>query len=209
MQNLDASEPLSKKGASTVQELENSENEYRSACAAYDNAKATARTSSPPPMANRVARDQAEQSSKDMVIHVPRPEMAPPGTSQADPSSMPSTKRSVSEGQMVKEGDAVCRAGDREPAAALGQRPRALRRQVRSASPCGSRSPRIPVTFEGKVARINPSVDAGQPDVSGRDSGPQRTAAAAARRVRQGVDRHRLRSEAAVVPIESVSGSPA
>ena len=43
----------SRKGASTQQELDDCENEYRSACAAYDNAKATARTSSPPPSPTR------------------------------------------------------------------------------------------------------------------------------------------------------------
>ena len=76
-----------------------------SASAAYDNAKATARNVIAMAIANWVARDQAQQTLNDMTIRVPRPEMAPPGASQADTVIYAITKRSVSEGQMIKEGE--------------------------------------------------------------------------------------------------------
>jgi len=107
LHNLNRQRALSKKGASTVQELEDYENEYRSASAAYENARATARNVIASAVANRVARNQAMQTLADMIIRVPKPELTPPGSSQADAVVYAVTKRSVSEGQMVREGEAV------------------------------------------------------------------------------------------------------
>ena len=56
LHNLNRQRALSKKGASTVQELEDCEHEYRSASAAYENARATARNVIASAVANRVVR---------------------------------------------------------------------------------------------------------------------------------------------------------
>ncbi len=53
-------------------------------------------------VASRVARNQAIQTLADMTIRVPKPELMPPGSSQAEAAVYAVTKRSVSEGQMVK-----------------------------------------------------------------------------------------------------------
>src|SRR5208337_64353 len=74
----------------------------------YENARATARNVIASAVANRVARNQAIQTLADMIIRVPKPELTPPGSSQADAVVYAVTKRSVSEGQMVREGEAVC-----------------------------------------------------------------------------------------------------
>ena len=196
LHNLNRQRALSKKGASTVQELEDYENEYRSASAAYENARATARNVIASAVANRVARNQAIQTLADMIIRVPKPELTPPGSSQADAVVYAVTKRSVSEGQMVREGEAVCRADHREPAAALDQVPGTLRRT-------GARWPaRANLTvssqpdllFLGKVVRINPSVDAVSRTFQVETQVPNDSAPAAARRLRQGDDHHRLGS---------------
>ncbi|MGA7498523.1 MAG: hypothetical protein WBX00_17480, partial [Isosphaeraceae bacterium] len=94
LHNLNRQRALSKKGASTVQELEDYENEYRSASAAYENARATARNVIASAVANRVARNQAMQTLADMIIRVPKPELTPPGSSQADAVVYAVTKRS-------------------------------------------------------------------------------------------------------------------
>jgi multidrug efflux pump subunit AcrA (membrane-fusion protein) len=160
LHNLNRQRALSKKGASTLQELEDYENEYLSASASYDNAKATARNVIATAVANRVARDQADQALRDMTIRVPRPEMTPPGTSQADALVYAVTKRSVSEGQMVKEGEAVCELIIENPLRLRTSVPERYAEQIRTGQTVRISVASQPnLTFLGKVARINPAVD--------------------------------------------------
>jgi membrane fusion protein, multidrug efflux system len=160
LHNLERQRALSKKGASTQQELEDYESEYRSACASYDNAKATARNIIATAVANKVARDQAEQSLKDMLICVPRPRMMPPRSSQADTVVYALTRRSVSEGQMVKEGDSICELIIDNPLRLWTSVPERYADQVRIGQNVRiSVASQPDITFEGKVVRINPSVD--------------------------------------------------
>ena len=161
LHNLNRQRALSKKGASTAQELEDYENEYRSASAAYENARATARNVIASAVANRVARNQAIQTLADMIIRVPKPELTPPGSSQADAVVYAVTKRSVSEGQMVREGDAVCELIIENPLRLWTSVPERYSEEVRVGQPVRigvSSQPEL--VFQGKVVRINPSVDA-------------------------------------------------
>src|SRR5262245_23635761 len=104
LHNLNRQRALSNKGASTVQELEDYENEYRSSSAVLENAKATARNVIASAVANWVARNQAKQALSDMTIRVPKPQILPPVQSESKSLVYAITKRSVSEGQMIKEG---------------------------------------------------------------------------------------------------------
>ncbi|MGZ3413217.1 MAG: efflux RND transporter periplasmic adaptor subunit [Isosphaeraceae bacterium] len=161
LHNLNRQRALSKKGASTVQELEDYENEYRSASAAYENARATARNVIASAVANRVARNQAIQTLADMIIRVPKPEVTPPGSSQADAVVYAVTKRSVSEGQMVREGEAVCELIIENPLRLWTSAPERYAEQVRVGQPVRiTVSSQPDLLFLGKVVRINPSVDA-------------------------------------------------
>ncbi len=161
LHNLNRQRALSKKGASTVQELEDFENEYRSASAAYENARATARNVIASAVANRVARNQAIQTLADMIIRVPKPELTPPGSSQADAVVYAVTKRSVSEGQMVREGEAVCELIIENPLRLWTNAPERYAEQVRVGQPVRiTVSSQPDLLFLGKVVRINPSVDA-------------------------------------------------
>jgi membrane fusion protein, multidrug efflux system len=161
LHNLNRQRALSKKGASTVQELEDYENEYRSASAAYENARATARNVIASAVANRVARNQAIQTLADMIIRVPKPELTPPGSSQADAVVYAVTKRSVSEGQMVREGEAVCELIIENPLRLWTSAPERYAEQVRVGQPVRiTVSSQPDLLFLGKVVRINPSVDA-------------------------------------------------
>ena len=160
LHNLNRQRALSKKGASTAQELEDFENEYRTASAAYENARATARNVIAMAIASWVARDQARQTLNDMTIRVPRPEMAPPGASQADTVIYAITKRSVSEGQMIKEGEAVVELVIENPLRLWTNVPERSAEQVKVGQSVRISVASHPETaFEGKVVRINPSVD--------------------------------------------------
>ena len=144
-----------------MQDFQNAENDERSAEAALANAILTAQSTLANAQAAQVGARRRPPATAPTWRSAPRcPPNAPDGVTDAARPT-PSSKRSVSEGQMLKEGDAVMRAGDREPAAALDERPRAHSApRSSSARRCGSRSPSHPdTTFEGKVARINPSVD--------------------------------------------------
>ncbi len=157
---LNRQRALSNKGASTVQELEDCENEYRSASAAYENARATARNVIATAVANRVARHQAVQTLADMTIRVPKPALKPPGSSEADTLVYAVTKRSVSEGQMVREGETVCELIIENPLRLWTSVPECYAERVRAGQPVRLAIASQPeMTFQGKVVRINPSVD--------------------------------------------------
>src|SRR5208283_1057867 len=195
LHNLNRQRALSKKGASTVQELEDCENEYRSASAAYENARATARNVIASAVANRVARNQAIQTLADMIIRVPKPELTPPGSSQADAVVYAVTKRSVSEGQMVREGEAVCELIIENPLRLWTSAPERYAERVRVGQPVRIAVASQPeLTFEGKVVRINPSVDPVSRTFQVETQVPNERRLVAGRRLRQGDDHHRLGS---------------
>lgn len=158
-QNLARQRNLSRKGAGTAQELEDQESDYRSAAAAFDNAKSTARNVIALALANRVARDQADQMLTDLNILVPRPQ-EPPVSGKAGEILYAITQRSVSEGQMIREGDPVFDLVVENPLRLWANIPERYSDRVREGQPV-----RIAVashpgrTFEGKVSRVNPSVD--------------------------------------------------
>ncbi|WP_165243909.1 efflux RND transporter periplasmic adaptor subunit [Paludisphaera soli] len=157
-QNLARQRNLSRKGAGTTQELEDQESDYRTTVAAYDNAKSTARNVVALALANRVARDQAEQMLADLTILAPRPQRPP--TAEEGEILYAITTRSVSEGQMVREGDPVFDLVVEDPLRLWANVPERFSGRVREGQPV-----RISVashpdrTFEGKVSRVNPSVD--------------------------------------------------
>lgn len=158
--NLNRQIALSKKGASTVQELEDAEHDYQSASAAYDNAKVTAQNVIATAIANRVAWDQAKQTLKDLIVRTPRPEQSLPVVSEARQVEFAITKRSVTEGQMIKEGDPVFEMLIENPLRLWTNVPERHAEEVRVGQMVRITVASHPETpFEGKVVRINPSVD--------------------------------------------------
>ncbi len=111
-------------------------------------------------VANRIARNQAEQTLADMMIRVPKPELMPPPSSQADAVVYAVTKRLVSEGQIVKEGEAVCELIIENPLRLWTNVPECYAERVRVGQQVRIAVASQPeLTFQGKVVRINPSVD--------------------------------------------------
>ena len=160
-QNLARQRKLDQRGAGTAQELEDMESEYRTSIAAFDNAKSAARNIVAMALANRVSRDQAEQKLADLTVLAPRPMEPPPTKGSVADVAYAVSRRSVAEGQMIREGDAVFDLVIENPLRLWANVPERYSGQIEPGQPA-----RISVashpgrTFEARVSRINPTVDA-------------------------------------------------
>ena len=103
--NLTRERNLMGKGAGTMQDLQNNENDVRSSEARLANAILAARSSIAGALGTKVMLDIRRQSLRDMQIFAPNPSRPPVGLTA--PLTYAVAKRSVSEGQMIKEGDPV------------------------------------------------------------------------------------------------------
>lgn len=157
-QNLARERSLTKRGAGTAQDLQNAENDGRGAEAAVANAILSAQATLASARASRAAVDVARQSRRDMEIHAPIPSAAPPGVT--GPVEYALSKRSVAEGQMLKQGEAVVELVIETPLRLWTNVPERFSAEVavgqKAKVVVGSHPG---VTFEGKVTRINPVVD--------------------------------------------------
>ena len=117
---------------------------------------------------------QAEQTLKDMTIRAPVPKLLPPSLSRTSLLSYAVTKRSVSEGQMIKEGEAVAELVIEDPIRLWSQVPEQYADVVRVGQRVRLSTRAHPtMTFEGKIAADQPLGRHVQPDVPGRDLDPE------------------------------------
>ncbi len=159
-QHLNRQRALTQRGAGTPQELEDAENDWRTADAGYDDAVQVARTVIANAVASKVALNQAEQTIKDLIIRAPVPKLLPPSLTRTSTLSYGMTKRQVSEGQMIKEGEAVVELVIEDPIRLWSQVPEQYAEDVRVGQRVRLSTRAHPgLAIEGKVARINPSVD--------------------------------------------------
>ena len=158
-QNLTRQRALSARNAGTLQELQNMENDYLAAVAGRDNAILTARTVIADALASKVALEVAEQALIDMTIRAPVPASPPKGV---DPAAITYavSKRTVSEGQMLREGDAVYDLVIENPLRLWSNVPERFSGEIRLEQPVRfSVASRPDASFDGIVTRINPAVD--------------------------------------------------
>ena len=95
-----------------------------------------------------------------MVIRAPVPKLLPPSLTRTSPLSYGMTRRQVSEGQMIKEGEAVAELVIEDPIRLWSQVPEQYSEDVRVGQRVRLSTRAHPgVAIEGKVVRINPSVD--------------------------------------------------
>ncbi len=159
LNNLNRLKRLHDRGAGTSEELQNMENDYDAAKAAKDYAVSTARNVVANAYASKVAIESAEQALKDTSIKAPLPSKLPEGVDRAS-LTYGITKRSVAEGQILKDGDAVLELVIESPLRLWANVPERHGAEVKI-----GQSVRVSVssfpgkTFAGKVARINPQVD--------------------------------------------------
>ena len=149
---------LRSKGAGAQQDLDNAENDVRSNEAAYANAILTAESTLASAEAARVALDVARQERRDMEIRAPIPSAQPPGVTE--PLAYAVTRRHVSEGQTLKQGDAVFDLVIENPLKLWVNVPERYQAEARVGLPVRVHVAAYPDTeFEGTVTRINPLVD--------------------------------------------------
>ncbi len=156
--NLTRSRLLNQRGAGTMEDLQNLENDFKSAKAAHDNAVSTARNVIATAVGSKIAIDAAELSLKEMTIVAPQPTHPPEGLT--GPVTYALSKRSVSEGQMLRVGDQVMELVIETPLRLWANVPERHTAEVKLGQPVRVTVASFPdMTFDGKVARINPTVD--------------------------------------------------
>jgi len=156
--NLAREKSLMTKGAGMKQDLQNTESDVRSAEAALDNVVLTARSTLVSALAAKVGLDVRRQSRVDMDILAPTPSRPPFGLKT--PVSYAVAKLSVSEGQMIKEGEAVFELVVENPLRLWLNVPERFAAEVKPGQEVRIEVASYPgESFVGKLARINPTVD--------------------------------------------------
>lgn len=96
---------LAEKKVNTAESFADAEFELRDKQAALDNAILSARATLASAMASRVDLEVARQAREDLIVRAPEPTKPPTGLNE--PIEYAVTKRTVSEGQMIREGEEV------------------------------------------------------------------------------------------------------
>jgi membrane fusion protein (multidrug efflux system) len=157
-QNLARERNLMAKGAGMKENLQNTESDVRAAEAALDDGVLTARSTIMAALATKIGLDVRRQARADMEIRAPRPTRPPFGLKASLTYAV--AKRSVSEGQMIKEGDAAYELVIENPLRLWMNLPERYSSEVKV-----GQEVRITVashpgrTFPGKISRLNPMVD--------------------------------------------------
>lgn len=160
LHNLARQRALTQRQAGSAQELDDAENELRTADAGVADAIQSARTVIANAVTAKVALDQAQQTQKDMTIRAPQPQLLPPNYSPKSGLAYGVTKRQVSEGQMIKEGEAVAELVIEDFVRLWSQVPEQYVADVQVGQPVRVATRACPeISFHGKITRINPSVD--------------------------------------------------
>ncbi len=159
-QHLARQRAVTQRGAGTPQELEDAETDLKTAVANFDDAFQSARTVIANAIASKVSLSQAGQTLLDMTIRAPTPKLIPPSIKRTSVLSYGITKRLVSEGQMIKEGEAIAELVIEDPIRLWSQVPEQYADDVQLGQRVRLTTRAHPgVEIEGKIARINPSVE--------------------------------------------------
>lgn len=155
--NLTRERNLMGKGAGTLQDLQNVENDVRSAEARLANAILGARSSIAAALGTKVMLDMRRQALRDMQICAPVPSQVPPALKGKLTYAV--AKRAVSEGQMIREGDAVYDLAVENPLRLWLNVPERYAAEVRVGQEVRLRVGSHPnEVFPAAVTRINPTV---------------------------------------------------
>jgi len=157
-QNLAREKSLMTKGAGMKQDLQNAENDLRNAQAGLDNAILTARSVIVSALSAWVRVKIMASALNDMEIRAPRPSQVPAGMNSQ--LSYAVSKKSVSEGQMIREGDAAFELVIENPLRLWLNIPERFVSEVKVDQEVRVFVGSYPGQhFPGKVTRINPVVD--------------------------------------------------
>ncbi len=157
--NLTRERNLMNKGAGTMQDLQNCENDVRAGEARLANAVMMARSSVAGALGTKVLLEIRRQALKDMELRVPTPSQLPAGMNSPESLIYAVSKRSVSEGQMLREGDEVYDLAVENPLRLWLNVPERYAAQVKLGQEVRIKVGSYPnEVFAGKVSRINPTV---------------------------------------------------
>ena len=155
--NFNRERNLMNKGAGTMQELQNNENDVRAAEARLASAVLNAKSTIAATLSTKVTLEIRRQALRDMEIRVPVPSNPP--TNLKAPLTYAISKRQVSEGQMVREGDAVYSLAVENPLRLWVNVPERYAAEVKVGQQVRIRVGSYPTeVFPGTVSRINPTV---------------------------------------------------
>jgi membrane fusion protein (multidrug efflux system) len=157
-QHLARERNLMSKGAGMKQDYQNAENDVRNTKAALDNAKLTARSVIVSALAAWVRIKIMAAALNDMEIRAPRPSQVPEGMKTQ--LSYAVSKKSVSEGQMIREGDAAYELVIENPLRLWLNIPERFVSEVKQGQVVRVSVGSYPgQPFPGHITRINPVVD--------------------------------------------------
>jgi membrane fusion protein, multidrug efflux system len=157
-QHLTREKNLMNKGAGMMQDYQDAEIDVRNAKAALKNSKDTARSVIVSALAAWVRIKIMESALKDMEIRAPKPSKVPDGMKTQ--LSYAVSKKSVSEGQMIREGDAAYELVIQNPLRLWLNIPERYVSEVKQGQEVRVSVGSYPgQPFPGRVTRINPVVD--------------------------------------------------
>jgi membrane fusion protein, multidrug efflux system len=158
-QHFEREQTLLERKVNTIESYQNAEFDLKEAKAAAENAELTARATLANAFASQVELDVARQAKIDMEIRAPQPSRVPQGVKEALRYAI--VKRDVSEGQMLREGDEVMHLVVDNPLRMWGAVPERFSPYVKAGQEARLRvSSHADRTFPGRLAWVNPSVDA-------------------------------------------------
>ena len=179
--NLTRERNLVNKGAGTMQDLQNGENDVRAAEARLGNAILMARSSIAGALGTKVLLEIRRQALQDMQIHVPLPSQTPAGLIAPEAMTYAIAKREVSQGQMLREGDAVFDLAIANPLRLWLNVPERYAAQIKEGQEVRVHVGSYPdEVFPAKVSRINPTVATDSRSFQVEAKRPQRRATGSA-----------------------------
>lgn len=156
--NLERERSLMARNAGTMQDFQNAESDHRAAEATLANSILTTQSTLANAQAARATLDIARHDRSEMEIRAPVPSKLPEGVTE--PIVYAVSKRSVTEGQMLRVGDQVMELVIERPLRLWTSVPERYSAEIKLGQPVKVSIASFPDTqFEGTVSRINPAVD--------------------------------------------------
>ena len=157
MQNLTRERAISQRGASSTQDLQNAENDFRAAEAGLAAARVQASAILAGAQVAAASLDVAKQTLSDLNIVAPTPKSLPPNGQVVQYAI---AKRMVAEGQYLRDGESLAELVIEDPLKYLAKVPERYSSQIKLGQDVGLKVAAFEGrTFSGRITRINPSVD--------------------------------------------------
>lgn len=156
-QNLTRQRAIAQRGAGSVQELQDIENDYKNAEAGLESARVSASAVLAGAQVAAASLDVAKQTMADLQVVAPQPKTLPPN---GEKFQYAITGRLVSEGQIIRDGDAIAELVIENPLKYIAKVPERYSNQIKAGQELNLRvAAYADRVFSGNVTRVNPSVD--------------------------------------------------